>query len=613
MRTSSTICFVSFILFVSTNVLQGIEFRSSDGSNNNLANPLQGSANMPLVRIRDVIANPLPNFDSSYLAPAYEDGIDTPRGITNFASPPGVGTSRLPNPRDVSNAVAAQGSLSVLNPVGASDWLWQWGQFIDHDLALEEPLSSSDPFLIPVTDSTDPLFNPGFPFLPFRRNEPAVGTGAGTLVPREQVNSITAYIDGSNVYGSDSERADFLRTFESGKLKTSLAANGEVLLPFNRAIDPFPNANPPVTPGAPTPAPDELFIAGDVRANEQLGLTAVHTLFLREHNRLAEQLATRPDLPQLIQGAGLDPKLTADVDEYLYQMSRKAVGAQIQAITYQEFLPMLVGADSLPDYCDYDETINATLSNEFANAAYRVGHTLLSPQLQLVDPSGNSQGSVALRDAFFNPQFPQDNGINLLLKGLSTQQAQDVDVLVIDEVRNFLFAEGNGGLDLAAVNLQRGRDHGLPSYNDMRRGLGLEPRDDFTQITSDPIAAANLAAIYNSIEDVDLWIGAIAEDDHNGGLVGELLNAILVDQFTRTRDGDRFFYLNDESLLEVFPDIGETHLSDIILRNTDIQSMQEFAMQMVPEPEPFLLAIAAIGCVTGLGRKRAYAVAIKSD
>ncbi len=557
---------------------QAVEFRTIDGSGNHLMNTAQGQAFTPLIRL---------------VAPAYEDEIDTPRGIMDLANPLGVGTSRLPNPRDISNAVVAQGNRSVLNPSKASDWLWQWGQFIDHDIALEEPSPSSDPFLIPVTSSADPLFNPLFPFLPFRRNDPAPGTGAGTSVPREQVNKITSYIDGSNIYGSDQLRADFLRTFDGGKLKTTLAANGETLLPFNRATNPFPNANPPVTPDSSPAEPEALFLAGDIRVNEQIGLTAVHTMFLREHNRLAESLGQRADLYQLVTDAGLDASVASDVDEYVYQMSRKAVGAEIQAITYNEFLPMLVGHDELPAYVGYDVTVDATLSNEFANAAYRVGHTLLSPQLQLVDKDGNSQGSVALRDAFFDPSFAQANGVDALLKGLSMQQAQDVDALVIDEVRDFLFEEGNGGLDLAAVNIQRGRDHGLPSYNDMRRGLGLAPRTTFSEITSDFAVATALETAYDSIEDIDLWLGAIAEDAVGDGLVGELLSEILVDQFTRLRDGDRFFYAGDDDLLALFPSIGETSLSDVIVHNTAMESMPSDVF-VVPEPSTIFLGVLGV-------------------
>lgn len=165
----------------------GHEYRTIDGSNNNLARPDQGRANTPLVRIRDVVANPLPGFDYDALAPAYEDGIDVPRGMVDPNTPAGVRTWRLPNPRDLSNMVVAQGSQSLLNPRGASDWLWQWGQFIDHDIALEEPRPTSDAMLIPVSDPNDSLYNASFPFIPFRRNDPAPGTGAGTCTPREQI------------------------------------------------------------------------------------------------------------------------------------------------------------------------------------------------------------------------------------------------------------------------------------------------------------------------------------------------------------------------------------------------------------------------------------------
>ncbi|QDS98650.1 peroxidase family protein [Adhaeretor mobilis] len=587
------------VLTQSNSPATAVEYRTIDGSGNNIANPNQGRADTPLVRMRDVIVNPPTGFDSSKLMPTYEDGINTPTGMTAFDSVTGMGASRLPNARQISNAVVSQGSLSVLNPKGASDWLWQWGQFIDHDIALEEPTSTSDPFMIPVLDSGDTLHNQHFPFIPFRRNDPALGTGVGNT-PREQTNALTTYIDGSNVYGSDDARASFLRTMSGGQLKTSVGNNGEMLLPMNRAIDPFPNANPPVVPGDTPSAADQLFIAGDARANEQIGLTAVHTLFVREHNRLATSLAGRADLPTLAASAGFNAADATDVDEYIYQTSRKAVGAQIQRITYEEFLPMMLG-DALSPYTGYDSNVNATLSNEFANAAYRVGHTMLSPMVQLYDSTGNI-GEVALRDAYFNPQFTKDNGIETVLKGLSMQMSQDVDAMVIDEVRSFLFAEGNGGLDLAAVNIQRGRDHGLPTYNDMRRGLGLAARTAFSEITSDPGIATAFESIYDSIEDVDLWIGAIAEDAMADSLVGELLNSILVDQFTRLRDGDRFFYETDSDAFALFPGLADSMLSDVIMRNTDIDWMPMSAFHAVPEPGAlamFLIAIAG-----GTSRKR---------
>ena len=133
-------------------------------------------------------------------------------------------------------------------------------------------------------------------------------------MPRQQLNEITAWVDGSNVYGSNQERADALRTLDgTGKLKTS---DGN-MLPFN--VDGLPNA------GGSGP---NLFLAGDVRANEQLGLTAMHTLFVREHNRLAEKIGAQ--------------RSNWDGDR-IYEKARQLVGAQIQVITYNEFLPALLG------------------------------------------------------------------------------------------------------------------------------------------------------------------------------------------------------------------------------------------------------------------------------
>lgn len=556
-----------------------LQVRSFNGSGNNLNNPTWGEAETPLVRIRDVFINSNhPDFNYYLLAPAYADGINSPRG--GYLDPI-TGVSELPNTRDISNAIAAQGNTNVTNELNASDWLWQWGQFIDHDLSLTEPTPDSEPFLIPIPDinlvtrKPDPLYNQDFPYIPFLRNDPALGTGIGNI-PREQVNAISATIDGSSVYGSDQERADFLRTFNDGKLKTTFGADGEILLPYNDPENPFPNASSTKPNGEPQ-APEEMFIAGDVRVNEQIGLIGVHSLFVREHNYWADQLASDPQLNNWLIDAGFNPHNPPEVDEYIYQVARKIVGAEIQIITYNEFLPILLGADALPEYQGYDPSINPSISNEFANAAYRVGHTLLSPQTLLVDEQGNIVTAIALRDAFFNPEFVRENGVDEILLGLAAQTAQAVDHLVIDDVRNFLFDSFKGGLDLVSLNLQRGRDHGLPSYNDAREGLGLEEYTSFDQISPDPEVVARFASVYESVDEVDLWMGAVAEENVNEGLVGELLSSILIDQFTRLRDGDRFFYLNDHYLPEIISleELEATQLSDIIQRHTSATNIQD--------------------------------------
>lgn len=547
-------------------VATAVTFRSIDGSGNNLTNPTWGQANTELLRL---------------LPTNYSDGISSPAGANR------------PNPRAISNTISSQSGL-VPNPLNISDWLWQWGQFIDHDLDLTESLSGGQ-FVPIIVPDNDPIFAPGS-IIPFIRNAAAPGTGTSPDNPRQQINALTSYIDGSQIYGSDEVRANFLRTFDAGKLKTS---DGN-LLPFN--TDNLANANPPRVPGvAPLPS-EQLFIAGDTRANEQIGLTAVHTLFVREHNRLADQIASDPTTSQKAAEAGLT------VDEYIYQTAREIVSTEIQVITYNEFLPLLLGENALAEYKGYNDTVNAGVSNEFANAAFRVGHTLLSPELQRINNDGSSIGAISLKDSFFNLQPIRDEGIDSILLGLASQKAQNVDALIVDDVRSFLFAAGSGGLDLAAVNIQRGRDHGLPSYNAARVAFGLAGYTSFNQITANEEIAQRFRDIYgttdgqDNIDLVDLWIGGIAENHVNGGLLGELFNTIISDQFQRSRDGDRFFYLNNSDLLSLAPDINSTSLSDIIRRNSTITNIQDNAFivsQKVPESSS-IISLLALGCL-GIG------------
>ncbi|MBA2114538.1 hypothetical protein HOV93_17040 [Planctomycetes bacterium FF15] len=394
----------------------------------------------------------------------------------------------------------------------------------------------------------DIYFDPtgtGTASIAFSRSDYDPTTGTSVDNPREQINSITAFIDGSMIYGSDDSLAAALRTFEGGQLKTS---EGD-LLPTEGDV--YEGAEDSI-----------FFVAGDVRANEQVGLTAMHTLFLREHNRLADEIAAA------------NPGLT---DEEIYQQARAIVIAEIQAITFNEFLPALLGSNTIPAYEGYDPTIDPSIANEFATAAYRFGHTMLSGEILRLNDDGTvaDEGSLSLREMFFNPQEIVDNGIDSLLLGLASQQAQEIDNMLVDDVRNFLFGSpGAGGFDLASLNIQRGRDHGLADYNTTRVAYGLDLVSSFDEISSDSEVVAALAATYDSVDDIDLWVGGLAEDHATGASMGELFQTVLVDQFTRLRDGDRFWYQNVFTGRQLEA-IEQTSLSDIIARNTDITTLQE--------------------------------------
>ena len=496
-----------------------ILYRNIDGSLNNTRHPEMNEADTPLLRIT---------------SHAYGDGYSSMAG------------GDRPGPREISNAVLAQGDQKVFAATGASDVLWQWGQFLDHDLDLTEgdPRLETAPIQIPKGDAFFDPFETGLVTLSFNRSIYVGGTDKND--PRQQLNEITGWIDASNVYGSDDERAQALRRLDgSGKLKTSKGG----LLPFNSGDSPFPNA------GGDDP---KLFLAGDPRANEQIGLTAMHTLFVREHNRLADKIARK------------HPWYS---DEQIYQAARRIVGAQMQVITYNEFLPVLLGKNAIPRYRRYNAKVDARIANEFSTAAYRLGHSLLSPNIKRIYKKRNRfvVEDVPLREAFFRPdKITPKNNIGSILRGLAHQQCQELDALVIDDVRNFLFGPpGAGGFDLASLNIQRGRDHGLKSYNDTREWLGMGRAATFADISSDPEVQERLAEAYETVDQVDLWVGGLAEDKVKGGMVGPVFYHILRDQFIRLRDGDRFWYEKEFRGKEL-RQIKRTTLAKIIKRNTGV-------------------------------------------
>lgn len=493
-------------------------FRSIDGSENNLSDPDMGKALSQLQRL---------------VSADYGDGIQTLSG------------QNRPSARLISNMVLNQAG-SIPNPEDASDFIWQWGQFLDHDIDLTDgidPPQAAD-IAVPAGDIWFDPDNSGTAVISFNRSIYDLATGTSADNPRQQINEISSWIDASNVYGSDSARASALRTLDgTGRLKTS-AGN---LLPFN--VDGFANAGGDSA---------SLFLAGDVRANEQVGLTAMHTLFVREHNWHADRIRNA------------NPQLSG---EDIYQRARQMVNAEMQAITYREYLPALLGRAYISRYQGYQPDINATIANVFSSAAFRYGHSALSPALLRLNAQGNPipAGHLALRDAFFAPQrLIEEGGIAPIMRGLASQVSQAVDNHIIDDVRNFLFGPPEaGGFDLAALNIQRGRDHGLPAYNTVRQAFGLQPAQQFSDISSDTDTQNALASVYQDVNDIDVWVGGLAEDTMPDALVGELVGTILKRQFEALRDGDRFWYqrvLNPQQL----DIIRNTRLSDIIRRNTVI-------------------------------------------
>lgn len=510
------------------------EARTVDGTLNNPYAPNMGAANTIMKR----------------LAPAlYADGI-------------GVPVDRM-NPRIISNLMFDQ-TDNTNDPKGLSAYVWVFGQFIDHDITLV-PDEENETLMIRVPDGD--LIGP---VIPIKRSvfDPATGINS----PRQHINAITSFIDGSGIYGSDAFRANWLRTFQDGKLRTS----SDDLLPlstlsgeYNSNIDPLAPFMAKLTPNDPNPT----FVAGDVRANENLYLLAVHTLFVREHNRQCDQIKKQhPDWN----------------DEQIFQHARRKIGGFIESITYNEWLPAM--GVPMSEYTGYQSNVDAGISNEFSAAAFRLGHTLINSQILRVDNKGEEipQGHLSLRDAFFQPlQMITGGGLDPLFKGMATQVQQEFDCKVVNDVRNFLFgAPGQGGLDLAAINIMRGRERGLADYNTIRASVGLQRITKFSEITSKTDVSRLLAQIYGDVNNIDPWVGMLSEDPMEGTIFGPTVTEIMHRQFTELRDGDRFFYKNDPALSPAeVAEIDNTKFSAIIKRNTGISLMQDNVFQAMPHEQ----------------------------
>lgn len=478
------------------------DVRSIDGTDNNVANPNFGSAGESFLLTTET---------------AYADGISEPSGDDR------------PSAREVSNQLVAQED-SVLSARNLSGLIYVFGQFIDHDLDLTA--SGDQAFNIDVP-AGDPYFDPqgtGEVEIAFTRSAVAEGTGTDVNNPALQVNQITAFLDGSMIYGSDQETSDSLRTFADGQLTTS---DGN-LLPLDDA---------------------GFFLTGDIRANENPALTAMQTLWMREHNTQADRIAAE----------NLDW-----TDEQIFQAARRVVIAELQAITYNEFLPALMGRDAMSDYAGYDESVDPGISLLFSTVGFRFGHSTLDSEVGFKDLETGESDAISLADGFFNPSVLAEHGVGSLLAASIDEVSQEIDPLVVNELRSFLFGPpGSGGLDLAALNIQRGRDHGLPDYNAVRQQLGLTAIESFADITSDVELQQKLQAVYGDVDSIDPWIGAMAEDHLPGSSLGELAQTILIEQFERTRSGDRFWYQNTFAGSELRR-IEATTLDQVLQRNTEI-------------------------------------------
>uniref|UniRef100_A0A182QP98 Uncharacterized protein n=1 Tax=Anopheles farauti TaxID=69004 RepID=A0A182QP98_9DIPT len=536
-------------------------YRTANGTCNNKEHPVEyGVAMIPFRR---------------QLNPDYGDGISSPRSS--------VDGSELPSARQV--------SLDVHRPSYHSDpnftvMLAVWGQFLDHDItstALNQgvngkPIECCDPGQPQHPECFPVPLGPGDPYyhqynvtcMNFVRSVPAP---TGHFGPRQQLNQATAFIDGSVVYGSDDERMRTLRTGEGGRLRMLRTPDGRDLLPVS--TDPLDGCNEQEM----NAAGKYCFESGDARANENLHLTSMHLIWARHHNALAEGLAR------------VNPHWD---DERLFQEARRVLAAQMQHITYAEFVPVIVGNETAarmgllpePDAHDdpYNATVDASVANVFAGAAFRFAHTLLPGLMKKTRNPASSTSGIELHRMLFNPYslYAHDGLDNALGGAISTALAK-YDQYFSTELTEKLFEKADEhllhnhpcGLDLVSLNIQRGRDHGLPAYPRWRKHCHLTPADTWTELERivDPESFQQMRRIYREPANVDVYSGALSEPPVRGGIVGPLLTCLIADQFLRLKRGDAFWYerrIGPQRFTEgQLQQIYQTKLSSVICRNSD--------------------------------------------
>ncbi|XP_051013771.1 lactoperoxidase [Acomys russatus] len=556
-------------------------YRTITGDCNNRRNPALGSANRALAR---------------WLPAEYEDGISLPFGWTPGTKRKGFS---LPQPREVSNQIAGYLNEDALDQ-NRSLFFMQWGQVVDHDLdfAPETEMGSDNyskalcdehciqggncfPIMFPTGD---PKLKTQGRCMPFFRAGFVCPTSPYQSLARDQINALTSFMDASLIYSAEPSLANRLRNLSSPlglmAVNEEVSDHGLPFLPFVK-VKPSPCEIINTTAGVP------CFLAGDSRASEQILLATTHTLFVREHNRLATELHR------------LNPHWDG---ETLYQEARRIMGAFIQIITFRDYLPILLGDELqkwLPPYQGYNESVDPRISNVFT-FAFRFGHLEIPSTVSRLDENYQPWGSepeLPLHTLFFNTwRLVKDGGIDPLVRGLLAKKAKLMhqNKMMTGELRNKLFQPTHTihGFDLAAINIQRCRDHGQPGYNSWREFCGLsQPRtlEELSAVLGNKLLAKKLLDLYGTPDNIDIWLGAIAEPLVRRGRVGPLLACLLGRQFQRIRDGDRFWWENPGVFTKMQRDsLQKMSLSRLICDNTGITKVPLNPFQANTYPDGFV-------------------------
>ncbi|XP_030574321.1 thyroid peroxidase [Archocentrus centrarchus] len=524
-------------------------------------NPRWGAANTALVR---------------WLPAEYEDGESEPKGWNPERLHNGF---QLPLPRRVSSEIMT--SSSKWTDDSYSQLLVEWGQYISHDMAMTPQSTGSDVSIDASCLNTCENVHPCFPIqmddgvdgcMPFYRSTSdcfvSFRSGISQALQRQQLNAVTSFIDASAVYGHSPKLESFLRDLSGRNGK--LAVNDQFKDPKGRPYLPFVTRLPSACHQDLQGERVECFSAGDSRVSEGLPLTSLHTLWLREHNRIAEALKHM--------NGHWSP-------EMVYQEARKIIGALHQIITTRDYLPKIIGPESFEHYIGpyrgYDPSVDPSVSNVFTTAAFRFGHATISPILWRLNESFHEHERfphLRLHNTLFSPwRIVKEGGIEPVLRGVigSAASAVSADMLLADEVTERLVVlDTLQHMDLAALNLQRGRDHGLPGYNDWREFCGLKrikTLDDFSVLVRDRRVAERIFDLYKDPDNIDVFLGGLVERLLPGSRTSPLLACLIGRQMKALRDGDRFWWEADGVFTrQQKEELLKFSLSRLICDNSDV-------------------------------------------
>jgi Animal haem peroxidase/Fibronectin type III domain/RTX calcium-binding nonapeptide repeat (4 copies) len=392
---------------------------------------------------------------------------------------------------------------------------------------------------------------------------------------------------------------------------------------------------------------DAHFIAGDGRINENIGLTAIHTIFHSEHDRLVA------DIQNILTADTTGITTLADWQisaangggangwngERLFQAAKFITEMEYQHGVFEEFGRKI--QPLIQPFSVYHDNINSHINAEFASSVYRFGHSMLTDTIPRIDESG-THVDMALFDAFLNPPAFKNNGAwtarqgsGAIIMGMSDEVGEELDEFVADTLRNKLVGLP---LDLATLNIARGRDAGLPRLNPFRRAINAQNNDasmapysswlDFGDNLKNPASLVNFIAAYGKhpsilnettvvgkriaaqiivnppndtdplmipadafdfftstgawsaqgatgLEDIDMWVGGLAEKTNLfGGLLGSTFNYVFERQMTDLQNGDRLYYLARTPGLNLRTQLEGNSFAELFMRNSTARNLK---------------------------------------